>query len=286
MERTDIACRIKELGDDLPRLPDAVMKLLQLMNNDDSSIDDIVAAIEPDPNLTTKILRSANSAYYGFARAIPSLQRAIPLLGLAMVRTMALSIGAMQGFPQEANTPGFDRGQLWMHSLVVCSGMERLGKKLGLEVEYLFLLGFLQDVGQVVLDKYFSDDFGRCLAMVQEQGIPLPQAEREVLEIDHADVGLLLLHRWKFPEVLIEPIKLHHTADLPKGPDTVDIAMLRITNELAHEAGAGLDHSPHDSGPLETDLDFLGIESDMLEELRGLMAGAREEAEALYAAMS
>mgnify|MGYP000238814337 CR=1 FL=1 len=286
MERADIARRIQELGDDLPRLPDAVTKLLQLMSRDDSSIQDIVGAIEPDPNLTTKILRSANSAYYGFARAIPSLQRAIPLLGLAMVRTMALSIGAMQGFPHESNTQGFNRDQIWVHSLAVGRGMERLGKTLGLEADYLFLLGFLHDVGQVVLDKYFSEDFLRCLAMVREQEIPLHQAEQLVLGIDHAEVGLLLLHRWKFPEVLIQPVKLHHTAKLPKGPDTVDIAMLRVANALAHEAGAVLDHSPIGTGLLETDLEFLGITPDQLEELRASLASAKEDAEALYAAMS
>ena len=286
MDRTEIAHRIRELGDDLPRLPGAVTNLLQLMNNDDSGIDDIVAAIEPDPNLTTKILRSANSAYYGFARAIPSLQRAIPLLGLAMVRTMALSIGAMQGFPQKANTPGFDRDQLWVHSLAVGEGMERLGKTLGLEADYLFLLGFLHDVGQLVLDKYFSPDFGRCLALVQELGIPLHEAERQVLDTDHAEVGLLLLYRWQFPEVLSQPVKLHHTADLPKGPDTVDIAMLRVANVLAQDADAGLDHSPHESNLLESDLDFLGIETATLKELRAQMASARKDAEVLYAAMT
>jgi putative nucleotidyltransferase with HDIG domain len=286
MERADIARRIKELGDDLPRLPDAVTKLLQLMNDDDSSIDQIVAVIEPDPNLTTKILRSANSAYYGFARAIPSLQRAIPLLGLAMVRTMALSIGAMQGFPQKSTTPGFDRQQLWVHSLAVGGGMERLGKALGLEADYHFLLGFLHDVGQLVLDKYFSQDFARCLAIVRDREIALHEAEREVLGIDHAEVGLLLLHRWKFPEVLIQPVKLHHTALLPKGPDTVDIAMLRVANALAHEADAGLDHAPHDEGLLESDLKLLGITPAVMEELRALMASVREEAESLYAAMT
>ena len=286
MERADIARRIQELGDDLPRLPDAVAKLLQLMNKEESSIDEIVAVIEPDPSLTTKILRSANSAYYGFARTIPSLQRAIPLLGLSMVRTMALSIGAMQGFPQQANTPGFDRDRLWVHCLAVGGGMERLGKMLGLEADYLFLLGFLHDVGQLVLDKYFSAEFARCLAMVREKGMCLHEAELEVLGIDHAEVGLLLLHRWKFPEVLIQPVKLHHSAELPKGPDTVDIAMLRVANSLAHEADAGLDHAPHDEGPLATDLEFLGIKPEILEEIRGLMTNAREDAESLYAAMN
>jgi putative nucleotidyltransferase with HDIG domain len=286
MERADVARRIKELGDDLPRLPDAVTKLLQLMNNDDSQINDIVAAIEPDPNLTTKILRSANSAYYGFARAIPSLQRAIPLLGLAMVRTMALSIGTMQGFPQKAQTQGFNRDQLWVHSLVVGGGMKKLGKTLGLEADYLFLLGFLHDVGQVVLDKYFSEDFGRCLNLARERSISLHQAESEVLGIDHGGVGLLLLHRWQFPEVLIQPIKLHHTDKLPKGPDTVDIAMLRVANALAHEAGASMEHDPGGTELLETDLDFLGIQPQLLEELRKELAGAKEEAEILYAAMN
>lgn len=286
MERADIARRIKELGDDLPRLPDAVSKLLQIMNNQDSKVGDIVAAIEPDPNLTTKILRTANSAYYGFARAIPSLQRAIPLLGLGMVRTMALSIGAMQGFRQQTQTPGFSRDQLWVHSLAVGSGMNRLGKELGLEADYLFLLGFLHDVGQLVLDKYFSDEFARCLAMVRDQGVSLHQAESEILGTDHADVGVLLLHRWKFPEVLIQPVKLHHTDLLPKGPDTVDIAMLRVADALAHEAEAGLDHAPEGGGPLAGDLEFLGIARRRLEELRRLMVSARQEAETLYAAMA
>jgi putative nucleotidyltransferase with HDIG domain len=286
MKRADIASHIQELGNDLPRLPDAITKLLQLMNNEDSSIDDIVAAIEPDPNLTTKILRSANSAYYGFARAIPSLQRALPLLGLAMVRTMALSIGAMQGFSQKSKTHGFNRDQLWVHSLAVGSGMEKLGKALGLEADYLFLLGFLHDVGQLVLDKYFSDDYSHCLSMVREQGISLHKAESEALKIDHAEVGVLLLHRWQFPEVLIQPVKLHHTEALPKGPDTVDIAMLRVANSLAHEAGASPEHDPSAPDLLEKDLEFLDITPQLLEDLREQMASAKEDAEVLYAAMS
>ncbi len=285
MHRAEIVRQVKDVCDDLPRLPEAVAKIMQLVDDAESSVDAIVAAIEPDPNLTTKILRAANSAFYGFSRAIYSLRRAVPLVGLNTIRSLALSIGTMESFPRAANTPGFSRDQLWQHSLAVASGLNRLGQKLGLEADYLFLLGFLHDLGQLVLDKYFSAEFQRCIELAQEQGIALCEAEREVLELDHGEVGFLLLNRWHFPEVIIQPVKLHHSTKLPKGPDTVDLAMLRVVNSLAHEVGLGKEHDPVGSRINQADLEFLGIKPEGLAEIRDLLASSREEVEALYAAM-
>jgi len=285
VERSQIANRIKEIGDDIPRAPKAATELLNLMNREQSSVEAMAAVIEPDPNLTAKILRAANSAFYGFVRSIPTIQRAIPLLGLNAVRTMALAICALEGFPQKSQTPGFSRDQLWVHSLAVAGGLERLGKTLSLEADYLFLLGFLHDMGQLVLDKFFSPDFAKCLQLSRDKSLPLHLAEQDILGVDHAEVGLLLLHRWNFPELLVQPVRLHHSVELPKGSDTVDMAMLRVVNALAHQAGLGMDYNAGVVELLQSDLDFLGMDAAAVDNLRGHLADSREQTEALYAAM-
>jgi HD-like signal output (HDOD) protein len=122
----------------------------------------------------------ANSAYYGFSQTISEIKRAVPLIGLDMIRSLALSLGVLDGFAAEKSQTGYDRDQLWLHSLAVGNGVNSLARRMHLKAEHLFITAFLHDIGKLVLDKFFPGDFKHCLTKAAEQGVPTHVVEKGI----------------------------------------------------------------------------------------------------------
>ena len=181
MDREEIQEKMEEISDDLPKLPDVVAKLLQIIDDPNVNPNQIVEVLESDPALTTRILRVANSAYYGFSQTIFEIKRAVPLIGLDMIRSLALSLGVLDGFAAEKSQTGFDRNQLWLHCLAVGNGVNALARQLNLKADHLFITAFLHDIGKLVLDKFFPREFKTCLEKAAERGAPTHELEQELI---------------------------------------------------------------------------------------------------------
>ena len=140
-----------------PTLPAVVPKLLSVMGKDGANASDIAGTISTDPALSSKILKVANSAYYGFSQEILSLKLAMPLLGRTMVRSLALSIGVIQSLPSNRKSPNFSDKGLWIHGLAVATLMQELGKRFknGGNADHFFITGLLHDIGKVGLKSAF-----------------------------------------------------------------------------------------------------------------------------------
>ncbi len=289
MEKDELRKKIYSKIDELPTLPAALPRLLSLIEDSRTSSSQIAEVISRDPALTSKILKVANSAYYGFQQQIAGLDRAVPLLGFNMVRSLALSLSVIHSLPSDAKSSHFSREGLWLHSLTVALMIQELAKRLnkGDGSVYLFIIGLLHDIGKIVFDQFFTDLFQQALedcVNTGQRGIHL--AERRVIGIDHGEVGAMLLTRWKLPDVISAPIAAHHLTDIPDGTSAVDVAMLRIADALSNELDSG---EQEESVPPETyaaDLDILEVNEEELEDIRAHLQGVQEGIHAFYNAMS
>ncbi|MBT3256776.1 MAG: HDOD domain-containing protein [Deltaproteobacteria bacterium] len=289
MEKDDVLKKIYSKIDEIPTLPAVVPKLLGVMERGGANASDIAGTISTDPALSSKILKVANSAYYGFSQEILSLKLAMPLLGRNMVKSLALSIGVIQSLPSHKKSPNFSDKGLWVHGLAVATLMQELGKRFnnGGNTEHFFITGLLHDIGKVVLNQYFNEFFQEALAEVHNEGIAgLHNAESRLIGFDHGEIGAILLTRWKFPDVISDSIAAHHQTKTPEGTNRRDVAMLRVANALPQELRLGQEGNPVPPTITRQDLKALEIGENEIEEMRAYLAGVEDEIYALFDAMA
>ena len=277
MGKNDVLKKIYSKIDEIPTLPAVVPKLLSVMENDSADASDIAGTISTDPALSSKILKVANSAYYGFSQEILSLKLAMPLLGHNMVKSLALSIGVIHSLPSDKKSPNFSDKGLWVHGLAVATLMQELGKRFrnGENAEHFFITGLLHDIGKVVLNQVHN-----------ERTAGLHIAESKLIGFDHGEIGAMLLTRWKFPDVISSSIAAHHQTKTPEGTNSRDVAMLRVANALPQELGLGQDGNPVPPAISEQDLKVLEIGKNEIEEMRAYLVGVKDEIYALFDAMT
>jgi putative nucleotidyltransferase with HDIG domain len=287
MDREQLRQKIYSRIEELPTLPAVVPRLLDLMDRPGSNASDITEVISRDPAISSKVLKAANSAYYGFPQEISSLERAVALLGFNMVKSLALSIGIIHNLGSNGKSNGFSWEGLWVHSLAVATVMKELGKRTGpdLEQDPLFIIGLLHDIGKIVLNRFFTDLFEQVLKdTMDRERAPLYESERKIIGFDHGEVGAELLRRWKFPEIISRPIALHHQEGLPEGGGRTGVAMLHIADALPGQLGFGeLDGLPR--AVPDEDLDALGMSASDLEEVRAFLDASRQGIDAFFSAM-
>ena len=289
VKREEIRTKIFSTIDELPTLPTVVPRLMELLEGTKSNASDVTEAISRDPALTSKILKVANSAYYGFPQEITDLERAVALLGFNMVKSLAMSVGVFQTLPSGQKMPYFSLEGLWIHSLSVATAIKEMTRRQGKEDEksYLFIVGLLHDIGKVVLDQFFNDSFQKALAVAKDLEKPrLYLAERQVIGLDHGEVGGMLLERWNFPRVIIDPVTVHHLTGFPADMDEYDVAMLKVADALPQELGLGDQGNPVLSDLCNEDLAVLGTDITELDDIKDHLHKSRDAIFAFLGALS
>lgn len=205
----DLKAIVSEI-DELPSLPQVVTTIITLINNPKSSADDLHGALERDPSLVGRILKLVNSAFYGLPNRVSNVRQAIVLLGFSTVRSLALSAAIFDFFGRPKHVK-FSRVAFWAH-LVGVAGLARLiaHREAGLNEESVFAAGLLHDMGKLVLDRFAPDDFEAVFQLAQKEKITFLDAERELLDTDHEEIGRWLAERWLLPSELINAIGHHH----------------------------------------------------------------------------
>ena len=289
MEQKKLKDKIYSKIDELPTLPVVIPKLLGLIENEESDVSDITEVISRDLALTSKILKVANSAYYGFPQQILKLEHAVALLGYNMVKSLALSIGVIKTFPHGKKSSSFSVEGLWLHSLSVATMMQELGKRFAKEnsEEPLFVIGLLHDVGKVVLYQFFGDLFQQALEKTNKpEELTLHAAEQEVIGIDHCQVAGMLLTRWKFPDIIVNPIAFHYHSEISEGTDPVDIAMLRIANIIDQETGLEDKGNATVSNVYQSDLAVLEMNDEDFDDMKTYSYSIKDESQSLLNAIT
>lgn len=197
--------------EDLPALPLVVTQVIHLTEDPDSTAQDLNAVISRDQALTAKVLRLANSAYYGFPRRIGTVTEAVILLGFNTIRNLVLAASVSNVLQREA--PGYQlaRGELWRHSLASAMAARLLARKARFRAaEEAFVAGLLHDIGKLVLSHYVGQAYQEIIGEVTNKGLPFMEAEQRALGYDHAQVGGLVAEKWNLPGQLSEAIRCHH----------------------------------------------------------------------------
>lgn len=197
--------------EDLPTLPDVAMRIMQLASSDDHTAKELAHEIGMDPSLASRVLRAANSPYFGYLAEIEDLGRAVVLLGFDEVRNIAMGIAAFESLrTKRALRRRMQRNNLWAHSQHVGMLCELVARNiLGLGNGY-YVYGLVHDIGKVALDAHRPDDFDKVLDVVQKGRMDWVSAEREIMGIDHAMVGGALMEYWNFPVGLVAAAAGHH----------------------------------------------------------------------------
>ena len=289
MKENEFKKKIYSKIDELPTLPTVLPKLLSMIESDSGNFARATDVISSDPSLTSKILKVANSAYYGFSQQITPFKSAVALLGFSMVKSLALSMGVFQTMPSRGEGNHFSQKGLWIHSLAVATVMAELDKRFrkGDDHEHIFVTGLLHDIGKIVLAHFFSDLLQQVLDKLHEgSGEEFYEVERSIIGFDHGEIGAMLLERWKFPEVICNTVALHHKRDLAEGRIALDVAMLRISDVLSQELDLGEDGNLLPSKIEEEDLKLLNIDRSDVEEVRKYLNNAKEGIYSMFDAMS
>jgi diguanylate cyclase (GGDEF)-like protein len=193
----------------LPSPPGVAVRIIELGQDPTADMQMIADAVSLDPALTTKILRIANSPLYARQRRTENLRQAIILLGLNGTLTLALSFSLVSTL-RTKNESGIDYNLFWRRSLAAASCSRLLGARFNIAPpEDLFLIGLLQDIGMLAIDKVYPE-FYRQLGASQSDHIRLQQAERAALGTDHADAGAWLLVHWNLPRHLVHAVAGSH----------------------------------------------------------------------------
>jgi HD-like signal output (HDOD) protein len=204
MELSALAIRVARTPG-LGMLPQVTSQVLRLVDNPNASPRQIGALIERDAGLASKLLKSANSAYYGAPGKIKTVSQAISVMGLSAVRSIVVGQAYQQMTSVRGASKRFDRLVFWQHSLATASAARVLAKLKGWrDPEEAFLAGLLHDAGRLVMDKFLPNEFDQILTLALERVIPLFDAEREALGYTHVEVGDLLGAEWNMPESMRE----------------------------------------------------------------------------------
>lgn len=206
---------------DVPAMPNVIIKALGIINDDSSGTNELSAIMSYDQALISQVLKLVNSAYYGFAQEITSIKNAIALLGMTQTKNIVIAV-AMK--PMLTSQCGRD---MWRHSLKTAVACELLAKKFDtIDANDAFTIGFLHDIGKVILNLYDAQKYQTVKGMIKD-GIDPLIAENTVYDIDHAEVGFLLVKKWKLPVLLANCIKYHHTplsSSMPKASSIIYLA--------------------------------------------------------------
>ncbi|MBD3346830.1 MAG: HDOD domain-containing protein [Chitinivibrionales bacterium] len=209
--------RVVENIDQLPSLPAVVTRLIEIVNSPDTSADDAAGLIEKDPALTSKMLRLANSAFYGIPRTISSVSSAVVILGFNTIKSLVLSASVMKIFGNDMQSENFDRKQFWRHSIVCALAARTIVRSFMnirmMDPESAFCAGILHDIGKLVFDQYLHDDYHAACRYAAENNVSLLDAESQVLGITHAELGRMLADKWALPIELEASIVSHHAPD-------------------------------------------------------------------------
>ena len=239
---------------DLPPMPQVVLKARGLLADPEAEMRDLSTLLESDQAIATKVLKLANSAYYGLSGKVASIRHASSMLGFKALGQLISMVGTSAVLGKTLLGYDLDSAGAWRHSLMAASASRILALRKNPELENdAFAAGLIHDVGKLVLDRHVNDrkeDFERLTAGGRNSMLA---AEQHILGLDHAEIGFEICQHWNIPDSISNAIKFHHQpsksdddelsyiifmansiANLAKALDDTESAMARMEGIDAH----------------------------------------------------
>jgi len=222
----------------LPAIPSVVQEVINSLSQDDLDSTVLTHKIGQDSALAARVLRVANSAFYGLTRQVCSIHEAIAVLGFSNVRSLVISAGLVGSFaPVEGGV--FDRKKFWSHSARVAALAKCLAKHSRQDQGIAFTAGLMHGIGQLALDVCAHDAFADALQQAATSGRGLIETEQNMLGFDHAMIGAELSKRWNFPNTIVHAIRYHASPDQEPFEPVTGIVQMAWRLVEALDAGTG-----------------------------------------------
>jgi len=239
--------QVAQQVESIPPLPIIIAHALQLTEDDDLSVLSLAHALEADPALTSRLLRVANSAFYGLSQRVFTVRDAIQIIGFEEVRSLALTTTVVSGLWVDDDL--FHRQRFWRHSLRCGLFARMIAIRLRYsKPEIVFTLGVLHDIGRAAMIRNDAETYRQAIAAMTAEGMILWKAERRVFGFDHADVGAAMAKKWNLPASFVSGIRGHHQPD-ENDPDVLLGYILGLSDSLSH-AAAPADRGNYITPPL------------------------------------
>lgn len=256
-------------------LPHIVTRLVQLVNDEESTLQDFEEVIRLDPALVARLLTLVNSSYFGLTRKVDSISRAVALLGMKNLHNIAVT-DAIQGMLRsDSGASEFSPQRLWLHSAAsgICCKMiaERIFTING---DDAYLCGILHDIGLIVEMEAARETFLQLINQLSAGGPGVVELEQRLLETDHCEIGYILAKEWRIPDAIAEAIRDHHSDNghlSPKSPTGILQMSEYIIQQLHYPAvkeGLANNLSPTLAGHIQSNVEeYKVLAEDLPEEL-------------------
>lgn len=236
---TNLQIVIKEIKN-LKPIPAVVTSLLEIIDDPNASMNEITKIIQYDPAITADLLRTANSAYFGLKRPAETIQEAAMMLGTDhVVDLVMLKVSAQVA---KGTQKGYDlhEGALWKYSVSSALIAKQVAVQLDLpNKNSIFTAALLKDIGKTVLDKFIRDAFEKISNLVMNENFSFMEAEKQIIGVDHAELGAMIAKMWKFSPRMVGIIRNHHLSSETMVRDK-DLAVVYLSDCICMMMGMGV----------------------------------------------
>ncbi len=238
LDANDLKKKILNKVKDLPPMPKVLFKAREVMADPKSGFKEIAEVIETDQAIAARVLKVANSAYYGLSGMVNSIHQASVVLGYQTLEQVITMVSSSSLLGRQLRGYGLSAGALWRHSLAVAIGSRMVAQKRAPSLEGdAFSVGLIHDAGKLALDAYISEKNKEIQSFLKNQNPSFLAAERQVLGFDHTEIAFDLCMKWKLPESHAEAMRFHHS---PESAGNNQLAhIVHIANFLAQQSGMG-----------------------------------------------
>lgn len=226
----------------LPAFPEVYFQLRQALDDPTVSATHLADIVGRDPSLAARLLRLANSPFYGFSKRVDSLSRGVMMIGAGELTQLVLGVtvvGMFNELPKSALT----MRQIWEHAVGAGVFARILASRLrGLSQERAFVCGLLHDIGRLIMLRSLPRRMDRAMALAREERRPLHEVETRLFGWSHADMAEALISWWRLPENLGQTIRAHHGPF--DGPEAREAAVIHLADIMTIAWERGFNGAP------------------------------------------
>jgi HD-like signal output (HDOD) protein len=236
----DVCKRLREMNS-IPAVPALLLPALEFVKRSPDEVDmgRAVDLASRDQTVAALCLRIVNSPLFSVGREVTSLREALVLMGLRRFQNIVVSICMSKILPRDKYI--VDPTEFWKHAFGVATLTRRLGEMIGYgEPDKCYLAGLVHDLGCLANASCFAKPFQSALEKATAEGLPLDVSEQSVMHFAHGDSGGYLAEVWKFPQEIVDVIRLHHrVAEAASLPSAALVALVSLADVLCRVRGIG-----------------------------------------------
>jgi HD-like signal output (HDOD) protein len=282
MERDTILKVIQAYVHKMPALPVTVAKVLEITNNPRTSPADLNQIISLDPVLMGKVMRLINSAYYSLPNQITSLVRAIIMLGINTVKNLALSTAVLGTLGRASDFQALNMEGFWRHSISVGVTAKLIATRRNVDPkirEEYFIAGLLHDIGKIPLNNKLAKEYVQAISNTDREHMPLYKSEEQILLVNHAMVGKLIIENWRLGENLSDAVCYHHVLDDYAGGHRDLVLTVAIANLFSNTYELGFSGDRYPEELAAEVLQEMSVDWDYLESIEDTVKAEIEKAQ-------